>query len=472
MNPFDTIAAIATAAGHGGIGIVRISGEQAVRVLRRMFRRKGSEGHCKPSKDSAFPNPRRVYHGHIIDPRSNAMIDEALAFYMAAPHSYTREDVVELQCHGGPAVLNAILDAVFNCGVRPAEPGEFTRRAFLNGRIDLSQAEAVADMIQARSRSAGLLAARQLDGVVGQTIRQWVALLNAVTAQIEAFIEFPEDTADLVDDLQRQAIVERIDKELVAPMNDLMATYAQGRVVRDGIRIAIVGRPNVGKSSLLNRLVAQERAIVTDTPGTTRDVIEVDCFFGGVATIISDCAGIRESQDPVEQIGVERAQACADNADLVLLVLAADEGCTAADRKLLQKYRDKRTLVVINKWDLVGEAHLVPFDVDATKGTHITLSARTGLGLAALKTAVQEIAEDLGSQAHCGATVCSLRHKRCLEEAVEHTQRALSALQDSFSEDMVSLDLQAAVRALQGITGESTDEAVLDAIFSRFCIGK
>lgn len=444
----------------------------AGKVLRRLFRLKSREGQCTPLENDAFPKPRRVYHGYITDPRTHALIDEALTFYMAAPNSYTREDVVELQCHGGPGVLNAILDAVLSCGVRAAEPGEFTRRAFLNGRIDLSQAEAVADLIQARSRKATLLATQQLDGAVGQTIRHWVDLLNAITAETEAFIEFPEDTADKVDPSGREALMQRVALELMTPMKALLATYAHGRMVRDGLRIAIVGRPNVGKSSLLNRLLEKERAIVTDTPGTTRDVIEADCLFGGTATIVSDCAGIRDSQDPVERIGVERAHACAENADLVLMVLAADEGYTSEDRELVTMYRDKRTLVVINKSDLVGTDSLERFEVDVPNESVVRVSARTGQGLEGLKSAVQHMAEEMCGQAGGDATLCSLRHKACLEEAVMHTQQALGALQESISEDMVSLDLQAAVRALQGITGESTDEAVLDAIFSRFCVGK
>ncbi|MBR9982309.1 MAG: tRNA uridine-5-carboxymethylaminomethyl(34) synthesis GTPase MnmE [Desulfatitalea sp.] len=469
MNVRDTIAATATPIGLGGIGIIRISGEQAKSILCAIFRCDSVPGAKGVTLQGCPIVSHRFHHGYIFDPRSDEIIDEVMAVLMSAPRSYTREDVVEIQCHGGPAVLECILSLVIDLGARTAQPGEFTQRAFLNGRIDLSQAEAVADLITAQNRGATVLAARQVRGEIKQTVRQFVMALNSARAEIEALIEFPDD---LDDHLDREGLSAMLQRDVLGPITKLVHSYAKGRAVRDGYRVSITGRPNVGKSSLLNKLASAEKAIVTPIAGTTRDVILADCIMGTLPLVLSDAAGIRGSDDPIEKIGVQRALQCAEQADLVLLVVSAEEGFTPDDRAILERYSRLPGILVINKIDLVDAVDRSELSAETLPWPVLNVSALTGQGLKSLREAIVDKGSGTASEKFTDVLVSNIRHKKCFEEALMAVQQAIEGLTNGISEDMVSFDLQQAVRSLQLITGEALDEQMLDTIFQRFCIGK
>ena len=456
----DTIAAISTPVGEGGIGIVRMSGVDALGIVQGFF---------APGRHAALPAtrptflPHRLTYGHVVDPTTDEAVEEVLIAYMPAPYTYTRQDVVEINCHGGVVPLRRVLELCLRAGARLAEPGEFTLRAFLNGRIDLAQAEAVLGIVQARTESGLRLAMDQLGGRLSQEIRQVRTGLVDVLAWLEAAIDFAEDEVperDVGPDLQ--VARERLEQ--------LLASADRGIIYRHGLRTAIVGRPNVGKSSLLNALLRTSRAIVTPIPGTTRDTLEETLNLCGVPLVLVDTAGIRAaSDDPVERLGIERSQAALATADLALLVVDGSEPLTAADRDIAALVGDKTALVVVNKNDLpaVTEAKdLLP------PCPHLHISALTGQGLEALEAAIVETIFAGQVIASDALLVSSPRHKEAIGRALDHVAAAQDTLAQGLPADFVSIDVTGAVNALGEVTGETAHEDMLAAIFGRFCIGK
>lgn len=442
----DTIAAISTPLGEGGIGIVRLSGEEACSIAGVIYRGKLARRHLS--------------HGYVIDPERGEVVDEVLVSFMAAPNTYTGEDVVEINCHGGPVPLQYILQLALRYGARLANPGEFTLRAFLNGRIDLAQAESVAGIIQAKTRAGLRLALQGLEGRLSEEIKSLRSQLMPVLAYLTARIDFPEDEIELQDIFQPL-------NGALQDLTRLLDTADCGIIYRYGLRTAIVGRPNVGKSSLLNRLLRQERSIVTPIPGTTRDTIEEVVNLKGVPFILVDTAGIVHSRDQVEAIGVERSRRAIEQADLVLLVIDISEPVRESDREIIESIGDRVVLVVANKCDLIKEAKPEELGWDT-----VYTSALSGEGLDRLEEKMVDLA--LGGRIFPSDAlmVDNPRHKDALDRAARDLSRALSSAQRGMPDDFISIDLTAALNDLGEITGETVQEELLETIFSNFCIGK
>jgi len=442
----DTIAAISTPPGEGGIGIVRLSGPEALSIGEKLF--------------AGRLQPRRLSYGHVVVPGSSEIVDEVLACYMPTPHTYTREDVVEIDCHGGIVPLRRILGLALAQGARLANPGEFTLRAFLNGRIDLAQAEAVLDIVRSRTEASLRLAEQGLQGRLSAAVKDIRSSLMSALAYLTARIDFPEDEIETQD----------VSAPLSAALDELksmIATADAGIVYRQGIRTAIVGRPNVGKSSLLNRLLRQDRSIVTPVPGTTRDTIEEVVNLAGVPFVLVDTAGIIHSRDVVESLGVERSRRAVEQADLVLLVVDASQPLTEADSEIADIVGDKTALVAANKSDLPRRA-----DVAGLRWGVVRTSALSGEGVDVLEARMFELA--LGGRviASDALVVNNPRHKDALDRARHSLSQALSALGSGMPEDFVTIDLTAALNALGEITGETVRDDLLEAIFGNFCVGK
>ena len=442
----DTIAAISTPLGEGGIGIVRLSGARARSITQAVFGGQLAD--------------RRLSYGHIVDPDRKEVVDEVLVSYMAAPHTYTREDVVEINCHGGPMPLQRILQLVLGCGARLANPGEFTLRAFLNGRIDLAQAESVLDIVRSRTQASLRLAQQGLRGRLSADVRSIRSRLLSALAYLTARVDFPED------EIEPQDVSVTLN-EALTELRRLLATADAGMVYRQGVRTAIVGRPNVGKSSLLNRLLREDRAIVAAVPGTTRDVIEEGVNLGGVPFVLLDTAGITDSRDPVERLGVERSRRAIGQADLVLPVIDVSEPVSEADRQILGLIGEKPALVAANKCDLPVRATL-----EGMRWPVVLLSALTGVGLPRLEEAMVTLALGGKVVASDALLVSNPRHKDAMERAERGVSQALAGLASGVPDDFATIELTAALDALGEITGETVSDALLETIFSRFCIGK
>ena len=442
----DTIAAISTPLGEGGVGIVRLSGTGARRIAEAVFRGKLAN--------------RRLSYGHIVDPETSEVIDEVLVSYMAAPHTYTREDVVEINCHGGPLPLQHILKLALYHGARLAHPGEFTLRAFLNGRIDLAQAESVLDIVRARTDASLRLAIQGLEGRLSVAIKTIRTKLMSVLAYLTARIDFPED------EIEPQEVIRPLNEALQS-LRELLSTADTGMVYRLGVRTAIVGRPNVGKSSLLNQLLREDRSIVTPIPGTTRDTIEEVSNIDGVPFILVDTAGIIHSQDIVESLGVARSQKAIEQADLVLAVIDMSQPITKTDKEILDLIGNKTALIVANKCDLPHQAK-----PDELGREVVFISALSGDGIAQLEERMVRMA--LGGKVFVSDApiVNNPRHKDALERAGRGLIQALSDIDSGMPDDFVTIDLTAALNALGEITGETVQEDLLETIFSNFCIGK
>ena len=445
-----TIAAVATAvaAGEGSVSIVRISGPDAERIGQSLFDAPG---------DQPWES-HRVLYGHVRDPASGERVDEALLLLMRAPRSFTRETVVELHCHGGLICVQRVLELVLAAGARRALPGEFSQRAFLNGRLDLTRAEAISELVTARSRRAAQLAMAGLDGGLQRRIGGLRERLLDQLAELEARVDFEEDLPPL-DGLAVAEELQRVQVEL----RQLVADGQRGQLLRDGLKVAILGRPNVGKSSLLNLLSRSDRAIVTDLPGTTRDLVESELVLQGVPLTLLDTAGIRDTEDRVEQLGIERSRAAVQSADVVLLLFDLTQGWTDADQVLLDSIpAEVPHLVVANKADQVSAADLAP--------AQLCISALTGAGHDHL---VEALLRRCGHGGEQGLQVALNRRQQDLAAAAAASLGAsLEAAQQQLPWDFWTIDLRAAVRALGEITGEEVSEAVLDRVFSRFCIGK
>ncbi|MGY4631505.1 tRNA uridine-5-carboxymethylaminomethyl(34) synthesis GTPase MnmE [Thermostichus sp. OS-CIW-29] len=451
----DTIAAIATAVvpEQGSVGIVRLSGSRALPIVQAIF---------TPARRNAVWESHRLLYGWIRDEKGQ-ILDEALAVWMQAPRSYTREDVAELHCHGGIMVVQATLQQCLRQGARLAQPGEFSLRAFLNGRIDLTQAESVADLVAARSPQAARMALAGLQGKLGGSIRALRQELLGLLAEIEARLDFEEDLPPL-DVAAWQARLQAIQ----AQMQALLATAERGQLLRTGVKVAIVGRPNVGKSSLLNAWSGQDRAIVTDLPGTTRDVVESHLVVKGIPVQLLDTAGIRATEDPVERLGVERSQRLAQAADVLVLVIDAQAGWTAADAAIYESVRHRPLILVINKTDLAPpEGIPLPPEI----AHRVPAVAAQGKGIPELEEALEQLVTQGRPQPNLEISL-NQRQAAALQQAQASLEQVGQAIQAQLPLDFWSIDLRGALHALGQITGEEISESVLDQIFSRFCIGK
>ncbi|HHY92304.1 MAG TPA: tRNA uridine-5-carboxymethylaminomethyl(34) synthesis GTPase MnmE [Firmicutes bacterium] len=456
----DTIAAIATPVGVGGIGIVRVSGPEALQIGDCVFR---------PARGGKV-SEQRTYtarYGRVLHPRTGQVVDEALALVMRAPGSYTREDVLELQCHGGPLPLRLALEAVLAAGARLAAPGEFTQRAFLNGRIDLAQAEAVADIIRAQTDMSLAVAERELEGRFSEEVRRLAAELLEVAAQLEVGIDFPEDD---IPELAPGELTSRLEA-VRKGVEQLLATGRRGRVLREGLATVIVGKPNVGKSSLLNALLGTRRALVTNVPGTTRDVIEEVVDIQGVPVRLLDTAGIRETSDVVERLGVEASKERLQEASLVLFMLDAERGWEEEDGEILSLCAGRETLVLLNKMDVGGGLSKEEAERRCQGLRVIPLSVQEGWGLADVERAIAELVY-AGGPGSEHAAVSNIRHLTALEGARSALEEALNALRQGLTLDVVSAEVRAARLELGKITGETVDDAVVERIFREFCVGK
>ncbi len=456
----DTIAAIATPVGQAGIGIIRMSGPNSLEIARKVF---------KPKTPQSSLISHRLVMGYICDPDSGNIIDEVLLSHMAAPNSYTREDVVEINSHSGYTLLFKILAILTKLGARMAEPGEFTKCAFLNGRIDLSQAEAVVDLMNARSERGLVLAARQIQGSIKNDIKKLRAKAIHILANAEAAIDFPEDD---VEHLFRGEGAEFIEKSLIQPIHALIQAHA-GRIWVDGINTVIVGRVNSGKSSLLNRLLNEQRAIVTDIPGTTRDVIESTFNISGIPIRIMDTAGLREVKDEVERLGIHLTLEKTAQADLLLIVVDQSRSLNGDDMDILNRCKNRKALVVINKIDLPAAPGFTEKADFPDRFETVEISALTGEGVDRLKTAIQNsILSDDALSVSPSQGVPNLRHRQALKAAEKCFQSAGIKARDNAPMEIVAFELRAGLEHLGEITGQTIDDEILDSIFSRFCLGK
>ncbi|MBD2665443.1 tRNA modification GTPase TrmE [Richelia sinica FACHB-800] len=462
-----TIAAIATAVvpQQGSVGIVRVSGSQAIAIAQTLFHAPGRQ----------VWESHRILYGYIYQPQTKQLIDEALLLIMQAPRSYTREDVVEFHCHGGIIAVQQVLQLCLEQGARLAQPGEFTLRAFLNGRLDLTQAESIADLVGAKSPQAAQTALAGLQGKLAHPIRQLRAQCLDILAEIEARIDFEEDLPPL-DELGIIAQIELINGEI----NRLLATKDQGELLRTGLKVAIVGRPNVGKSSLLNAWSRSDRAIVTDLPGTTRDVVESQLVVGGIPVQVLDTAGIRDTEDQVEKIGVERSRRAANAADLVLFTIDASVGWTEADQEIYTQVQDRPLILVLNKIDLIENSddlaslstQSLAIKYPSQINQIVKTAAAQNQGIDALETAILAIVKTGKVQAADLDLAINQRQAAALTKAQIALQQVRTTIEQQLPLDFWTIDLRGAIYALGEITGEEVTESVLDRIFSRFCIGK
>jgi len=466
MTSEDTIVAIATPAGRGGIGVIRLSGDQAIEIVSGLIR---------------FPKlPLETQHatlGAFHDPRSGRALDEVVVTCFRQPHSYTAEDVVEISCHGAPAVLKFLVECCLERGARAAEPGEFTLRAFLNGRIDLTQAEAIRDLIESRTLYQARVAAQQMEGAVSARLKPHKKVLLDLIARLEAGIDFAEDDVAVMGWAEIGSRLDAIRSDL----EKLIEGYEYGRIVREGLSLAIVGRPNVGKSSLFNRLLNEDRAIVTATPGTTRDLVAESANVGGIPLRFVDTAGIREAKDEAERIGVEKSwQAIADS-DLRMLVVDTSQPWTEEETRLFQKVRPLGPLLIAcNKSDLpaqISNADLEPWLVQEAAGVALPMemvwtSALTGEGLPQLREKVLALAAPERNFGGEGEFITNLRHQQLIKQSLQALAKARQAAAQQIPHEMLLLDLYDALRALDTLTGATYVDDLLDIIFSTFCVGK
>ncbi|WP_302155287.1 tRNA uridine-5-carboxymethylaminomethyl(34) synthesis GTPase MnmE [uncultured Dialister sp.] len=459
MYEETTIAAIATAPGEGGIGIVRISGSQAADVADALF-------HTKKIKSFHEAEPYRLYFGHVV--RKDQRVDEGLAVYMKAPHSYTGEDVVEIQIHGSTEALRETLELALENGALPASRGEFTKRAFLNGRLDLSQAEAVMDIIEARGSAALSQAESHLSGALSRFVKMSRDELTDLITKLEVTIDYPEED---LEDLTNEQIGEGLDG-IEKSLSSLLKRSEEGRIIKDGLRTAIVGRPNAGKSSLLNALLQEDRAIVTDIPGTTRDTIEESIKIGGVPLVLMDTAGLRETDNKVEKIGIERAKKSMEQADLVLAVIDGSHPLEKEDKELLSSLKGRKSMVILNKYDLPQEVDEEEIKALAGDAPVVSLSARYGSGMEELEEALRCLTETQDRDAGRRLFLTNLRHVDLVKKALEAVRCAQQSLQDGMPADCITVDLVEAWNRMGEITGETVDNELINKIFERFCVGK
>ncbi|HEX6823974.1 MAG TPA: tRNA uridine-5-carboxymethylaminomethyl(34) synthesis GTPase MnmE [Candidatus Sulfotelmatobacter sp.] len=462
MNLDDTIVAIATPVGRGGIGVVRLSGPLAREIAGPMLRLR-HELEAGRAVFGEFVEPTELRSGvdEASAPRQAERIDEVVVTYFAKPHSYTTDDVIEISAHGSPVVLRHILELCIAAGARLAEPGEFTSRAFLNGRIDLTQAEAVRDLIESQTVYQAKIAAQQLDGALSRRLQPIKQNLVQLIAQLEAGIDFADDDVSVLPD----AVILQHIAGVQTPLEQLRASFAYGKIVHEGLTLAIVGRPNVGKSSLFNQLVERERAIVTATPGTTRDLVTETVAIGGIPVRLVDTAGIRHSLDEAESIGIRKSQEALADADLVLVVLDASRDETTDDAELVQKASARPRIIVKNKIDLRSREQGA-----GSRDSHVRTSAVTGEGIAELRAEILKHIWGKGEVEEGFLT--NVRHRALIEDSLSAIEAAKEAVAGKIPHEMLLLDLYNALRPLDAVTGATTTDDILNLIFSTFCIGK
>jgi tRNA modification GTPase len=460
MNFTDTIAAIATPLGEGGVGIIRISGEKALDIGISILRTQKGIPFTKLQN-------RHVYYGIAIDPQTQERLDEVLFFYARKPGSYTAEDVLEVQAHGGMFNLAKLLQVILANGARMAGPGEFTLRAFINGRIDLVQAESIIDLIRSKTERAHELAMAQLSGTATRELNRLESHLYQVLIAVEAVLDFPEEG---LPELEKNTIITKV-TELEQKLIDLASKIDEGRKLREGVQLVIAGRPNVGKSSLLNAFIREERAIVTEIPGTTRDIIEAQFQMEGIPFILIDTAGVRETDNSVERIGIAKAERTFENADLIILVLDGSQPWGESDQFVMNKIKDYPLLVVVNKADLPIKLNVD--DLPAIKDLPVVeVSSLTREGFTVLeKTIIQRVGLR-NLQMDDRPLLSRIRHKNALEKAVTALQNFKAGIHNGVSEDLLAVDLRSCLAAIAEITGKNVGEEVIKGIFANFCIGK
>lgn len=459
VTEFDTIAAISTPPGEGAISIVRMSGEEAVSIAQKVF----------SGKDLTQAKSHTINYGHIVDPKTHEEIDEVMVSLMLAPKTFTREDVVEINCHGGIVATNRILQLLLVNGARLAEPGEFTKRAFLHGRIDLTQAESVMDLIRAKTERSMKIALNQLDGNLSHLIDSLRKDILDVLAQVEVNIDYPEydDVEEMTTKLLREKAI-----EIKQRIEQLLKTASQGKIMREGLATALVGRPNVGKSSLLNHLLHEDKAIVTDVAGTTRDVIEEYVNVSGVPLKLIDTAGIRETDDKVEKIGVERSKKAIEQSDLVLLVLNAAESLTKEDLELIRLTNDKKRIIILNKTDLEEKLDRKELAKISENAPVYATSILKNEGVEALEEAISKLFFNGIENSQSTVMVTNARHIALLKKAQNSLYSVLEGISSGMPVDLVQIDMTEAWNLLGEITGESYEDELLDQLFSQFCLGK
>jgi tRNA modification GTPase len=468
----DTIAAIATPTGSGGIGIIKISGKDAFSIAEAIFQKScASRGEGRSESEApSFPlKSHRLYHGHIVNPETGQVLDEVLLSAMKAPRTYTREDVVEINTHSGYIVMASILDLVLQKGARIADPGEFTKRAYLSGRIDLTQAEAVIDIINSRTQKSLEIATSQIKGELKKRIESIRGSLIDILTQVEAAIDFPEDVGDVID---AGSVKKILDKEIIYELSDMVAQYENAHFLRDGLKMIVVGRPNVGKSSLMNRLIKNDRVIVTSIPGTTRDLIEETLNIRGIPVIIADGAGLHDTENPVEVIGIEKTKEYIQASDLILFMIDASDPFTIDDQKIYQTISGKRLILVINKIDLVKDGFQPQIPETWDEIPSVKISALYGNGLSSLKDLIAKLAlgnQDIDVQS---TIIPNLRHKIALEKSLEFAVSAGEELLKGISFELIAIDIKETLDSLGEIIGAVANEEIIDQIFNRFCIGK
>ncbi|RZB37690.1 MAG: tRNA modification GTPase [Desulfobacteraceae bacterium Eth-SRB2] len=467
-----TIAAIATPTGRGGIGIIKISGKNAFSIAASVFKKSGPvigdlEGKGEPFLFSL--KSHRLYHGHIVDKEKGRVLDEVLLSVMVAPRTYTMEDVVEINTHSGPVVLTTILDLVLKQGAKLAEPGEFTQRAYLNGRIDLTQAEAVIDIINSKTERSLEIATSHIKGGLKKKIEAIRGDLVDILVEIETAIDFSDDAGE---SFNSERIVETLERVIVDNLEGLIEKYQNAHVLRDGLKMVVVGRPNVGKSSLMNRLIQEDRAIVTPIPGTTRDLIEETLNIHGIPVKIADTAGLHETDDPIEAMGIEKAEEYISDSDLILFMVDASDPLTGEDYKIYKKIRNKRLILVINKSDLVEDNFKIDIPDSWNKPERIKISALYGRGLNELKDLIVKLSiGEYGIEVQ-NKIIPNLRQKMALERSLGICVAVVQEIKKEKSFEFIAMDIKEALDSIGEIIGDTAKDDVIDQIFSRFCIGK
>lgn len=454
----DTIAAVATAPGESGIGIIRISGEAAGKVLRTVF---------KPAHPEKMEN-RKMSYGHILDPNTGAVIDEVLCVFMKGPLTYTAEDTAEINCHGGMIPLRKTLELVLRSGARLAEPGEFTKRAFLNGRLDLSQAEAVIDVIRAKTDRTFDVAIKQLEGVFSEKIREIRAMLMDILVNMTVNIDYPDEDIEEMTYENLKNDLQEIDEQIAA----LLRGASTGRILRDGLNVAIIGKPNVGKSSLMNCLLREARAIVTEIPGTTRDTIEENLSIQGIPVKLTDTAGIRETEDQIEKIGIEKSKRSFNAADLIIFILDSSQKLSAEDREIMELLKEKKAVVLLNKTDLGAALSAAELQKHLPEAAIIGTSMKTGDGLEKLEEKIAEMVCQGQVSQRDSVLVTSARHQHLLEQAQTSVRDALQMTEHGEALELIEIDVNSCYQSLGEIIGEAVQGDIINEVFSRFCLGK
>ncbi|QHI72266.1 tRNA uridine-5-carboxymethylaminomethyl(34) synthesis GTPase MnmE [Aminipila terrae] len=475
----DTIAAVATAYGEGGIGIIRISGEDALLILNKVFQPMRKHINNSVITDKYEPDSvgvtigesivnRRLTYGHIIDYSTNQVLDEVLAVYMKAPYTYTKEDVVEINCHGSIVSLRKVLELVLRSGARMAEPGEFTKRAFLNGRLDLTQAEAVIDLIKAKSDKSFDVALGQLEGTLSDVIEQIRNLLMDELVNITVNIDYPdEDIEEITYDKLLNNLLQIDDM-----IQNLIRSADTGRIIKEGFKVAIVGKPNVGKSSLMNALLKENRAIVTDIPGTTRDTIVEDITIKKIPVKLIDTAGIHDTDDKVEKIGIEKSKATFNEADLVILILDGSQALSIEDENIMNVIGNRRTLVLINKIDLGQVLNEKKLQEKMPKALFIKTAVKNGQGINEIENKIEDLVFN-GEVKQSGSTfITNVRHANLLNSAKTALDDAINMVRSGEALEFIEIDVKRTFEFLGEIIGETVSESIIDEVFSRFCLGK